>query len=87
VPQQEVVEIFMHLLSTWFPVSELELDIGQMHKLCSLLVGDMDLVSVKPVSFIQYVQRDKVFQRGQSEEIDGYKPENSLLICDSWISV
>jgi hypothetical protein len=46
VPQQEVVEIFMHLLSTWFPVSELELDIGQMHKLRSLLVGDMDLVSV-----------------------------------------
>ncbi len=46
MPQQEVVEIFMHLLSTWFPVSELELDIGQMHKLRSLLVGDMDLVSV-----------------------------------------
>lgn len=77
----------MHLLSTWFPVSELELDIGQMHKLHSLLVGDMDLVSVKPVSFIQYVQRDQVFQRGQSEEIDGLKPENSLHICDSWISV
>ncbi len=71
MPQQEVVEIFMHLLSTWFPVSELELDIGQMHKLRSVLVGDMDLVSVKPVSFIQYVQRDHVFQRGQSEEIDG----------------
>jgi hypothetical protein len=71
VPQQEVVEIFMHLLSTWFPVSELELDIGQMHKLRSVLVGDMDLVSVKPVSFILYVQRDQVFQRGQSEEIDG----------------
>ncbi len=61
----------MHLLSTWFPVSELELDIGQMHKLRSVLVGDMDLVSVKPVSFILYVQRDQVFQRGQSEEIDG----------------
>ncbi len=51
MPQQEVVEIFMHLLSTWFPVSELELDIGQMHKLRSVLVGDMDLVSVKTCFF------------------------------------